>query len=192
MKKLFACILFLACSVYGRAQFLAGIMAPAPITLLGETQNNESAAGGLGIQFFTEATTGATTYNVLGCSIQFAAHGTAGDQIECGLYSANGANPGSVLCHAAYTETGTEASQTIFIPLSGCGTLAASTNYWVFQNTNDAAYPVTAYNCGGSCTGTYPAATTPTFDAVQSYGTYAVNPTPGSAGSRLSTFVSIQ
>lgn len=83
------------------------------------------------------------------------------------------------LCKATYTTTSTVAPNNwVATPaLSGCGTIPASTAYWVAGITDDPSGPNYGFSdCGGSCTGsaptTYGTGTYPSYYIGGTYGTY--------------------
>lgn len=194
MRRLLVCLIAgLLSAGTGHAQMLQNILTPAPIVVLGQTTiSGLTSANESNIQFFTEVATPATSFHALSCAVYVGTVGTAGDKIECGLYSNNAGLPGAEICVAQYTETGTEASQFVTVPLAGCGTLAASTDYWVFFNMNDAATTIGDYFCGGSCSGTFPAPTAPTYYFFDTFGAYPTNPAAAAATSRGTFTVSLQ
>lgn len=192
MRRVLACLIAAALSAgMARAQMLQSILAPAPITVVGVTSIATYAASENGIDLFTAIKTGATTYHVLSCTVPFSGHGTAGDHLECGVYLNSGSAPSTLLCYGSYTETGSEPSP-ITIPLSGCGTLAASTGYWEFINTDDAALDYGTYSCGGTCTGTFPAQTTPGDYFFETYGVHPSSPAVSASTTQLANTLSLQ
>jgi hypothetical protein len=83
----------------------------------------------------------------------------------------------SALCSATYTTTGTSSDYGWHsLSVTGCGTLSASTAFWVGVTENEPG-PIGQgfYNCGGSCSGGVPASNTGTLAysaALVNYGVY--------------------
>ncbi len=83
-------------------------------------------------------TTGANSggYTVNSCSIRVGALGVDANQLRCAIYT-DAADPNkALLCQGGPMAATANATNTI--TLTGCGTLAASTTYWISWNTNDA------------------------------------------------------
>lgn len=144
---------------------------------------------------YLEITTGtAAPYAVNSCS--FYAYQQGEGYVECGIYTDNGGQPGSMLCHGSYTEVDNAPSGEITVPLSGCGTLSASTDYWVFTNTTDNNFYISiSANCNYDCTGTYPSSDTPDWrsSSAVAYGTYPANPavTEDPSAIRASQYITV-
>lgn len=183
MKYLWIALLMF--STMARGQVLQVVPTQAPIITLGVTGVDSYVSGENGIDFFMAIKTDGTTHHLLYCTVPIGGHGTAGKHVECGLYANSGGAPSSLICVGQYTETGSETTS-ISIPVAGCGTLAANTGYWEFANTDDSSFLYATYSCGSTCTGTFPAQTTPSDYFLETYGSYAsspaVNVTTGQAG----------
>jgi hypothetical protein len=82
----------------------------------------------------------------------------------------------TALCHATYTNNSSTSPGCVTVPLTGCGTLAANTPYWLWTITNDpiASSPLYFSNCGGSCSGS-----APTTEGVGTYGRFYLHGTYG-------------
>jgi sugar lactone lactonase YvrE len=131
----------------------------------------------------TYAVTGSALngYTVSSCSF-FQPTGTVtqGAKMDCGLVLAPTptTQSSSWLCHGTYTNpTSNGAGAWITVTLSGCGTLPASTAYWIATDSNDThpAFPYGFWNCGGSCNGSAPTVGTGTYGyryITATYGQY--------------------
>ncbi len=133
-------------------------------------------------------------YQVSSCSFyQPTGTVTAGANIDCGLIPAPSptTQASSWLCHATYTNpTSSGVGGWITVALSGCGTLAPGTAYWVATDNNDphAAFPYGFWNCGSSCNGSAPTVGTGTYGyryIAATYGVYTGMGTSMLAGSAL-------
>jgi hypothetical protein len=82
----------------------------------------------------------------------------------------------SALCHATYTTLGTSADVGWHsLNVTGCGTLAASTAYWIGLTENEAGPIGEGFsNCGGSCTGGVPTSNIGTYPYEFAFVTYGV------------------
>jgi hypothetical protein len=126
---------------------------------------------------------------------------TQGAKIDCGLILAPtpGTKSSSWLCHATYTNPSSHgAGAWITVTLSGCGTLPASTAYWIATDSNDThpAFPYGFWNCGSSCNGSAPAVGAGTYGyryISAAYGQYTGMSTSMLAGGKVqaSQFVSV-
>jgi RHS repeat-associated protein len=161
----------------------------------GETTYSSTAYtdGNDAIPLFLEFTTGSSgPYAVNSCSF-YAQQQNAGT-VECGIYSDNAGSPGSVLCHASYHEVPNGPAGMIIVPLSGCGTLPADSNYWVFTNTDDSSFILgVSANCNWDCSGTYPSSDTPDWYAtsVTPPDTYPANPTVSEDSVRPTQYITV-
>jgi sugar lactone lactonase YvrE len=147
----------------------------------------------------TYAVTGSDSggYSVTSCSFyEPAGTVTQGAKVDCGLIEAPtpSTQASSWLCHATYTNPTTSAPDGwITIPLTGCGTLPASTAYWIATDSNDTLhFPYGYWNCGSSCNGSAPTVGNGTYYQhylAVPYGTYTgmpttPNPDPGEQASQ--------
>ena len=134
---------------------------------------------------------------------------TVGAKFDCGLISATTptSQASSWLCYGTYTVTSASAPNAwVIVPMSGCGTLAAGSAWWVALSTNQSG-PVTTgyYNCSGSCSGAAPSSpgTAPGSGTYScgyvsgiSYGVYSGIPTSvtegcGPGGTQASQYVTL-
>ena len=117
-------------------------------------------------------------YPVTSCSFyQPSGTVTAGAKMDCGLILAPTptTKSSSWLCHATYTNPGPSgAGGWITLALSGCGTLPATTGYWVATDSNDPiqGFPYGFSNCGGSCNGSAPTVGNGTYPYRYIFATY--------------------
>ncbi len=152
----------------------------------------------------TYAVTGSNAhgYTVTSCSFyQPTGTVTSGAKIDCGVVLAPTptTQSSSWLCHGTYTNPSSHgAGAWITVSLSGCGTLAARTAYWIATDSNDThpAFPYGFYNCGGSCNGSAPTVGTGTYGyryIIVTYGQYTGMGTAMLAGGneQASQFVSL-
>jgi sugar lactone lactonase YvrE len=142
-------------------------------------------------------------YTVSSCSFyQPTGTVTKGAKMDCGLVRAPTptTQASSWLCHATYTNpTKNGAGAWITVTLSGCGTLPASTAYWVATDSNDpiAGFPYGDWNCGGACSGSVPTigtGTYPYYYIAATYGTYtgmATAMTNSGAGYQASQYTTL-
>jgi sugar lactone lactonase YvrE len=133
-------------------------------------------------------------YQVTSCSFyQPTGTVTAGANIDCGLIPAPSptTQASSWLCHATYTNpTSSGVGGWITVALSGCGTLAPGTAYWIATDNNDphGPFPYGFWNCGGSCNGGAPTVGTGTYGyryIIAPYGVYTGMGTSMLAGGTL-------
>jgi hypothetical protein len=161
-----------------------GAHAASALTL-GTTQETSLQAQNQNYYQLNYVVTGANAagYSVNSCSTYVGAIGQTAYKIDCVVIAAAGTTTtaSSVLCHGTYTET-TSPNAFVSIPLTGCGTLAASTGYWIGINTNDNSVQAGFYNCGGSCTGSAGSATYQAWYETVTYGTYTGLPTAAMTG----------
>lgn len=94
-------------------------------------------------------TTGANSsgYNVASCKI-FVANAAGANSLQCGIYADSSGPTGSAICSSSGIST---VNGWNTLTPSGCGTLTASTKYWLAQNTNSATQSngFTAAQCPG-------------------------------------------
>ncbi len=131
----------------------------------------------------TYAVTGSNAhgYTVSSCSFyQPTGTVTSGAKTDCGVILAPTASTQATswLCHATHTNSSSSgAGAWITMTLSGCGTLPASTAYWIATDSNDThgGFPYGFWNCGSSCNGSAPTVGTGTYPyraIAATYGTY--------------------
>jgi len=125
---------------------------------------------------------------------------TLGAHYDCLIITAPTATTeaSALTCHATYTTTSTSAPNAfVSLPITGCGTIAASTPYWVATNTNDSSGPNFGFwNCGGSCGATAPTTygtgTYSSYWVAINYGTYTGLPSSLSANTyQVSQYVDL-
>ena len=107
---------------------------------------------------------------------------TVGAKYDCGLIAATSASTmaPSWSCLGTYTVTGAAAPNTfVTVPMSGCGTLAAGSAWWLALNTNQAGVSAAGFtSCGGAaCAGAAPTSagtgSYPCAYVAAPYGTYS-------------------
>ena len=187
MKRLLALATVLLFCLSAHAQYGIGTRTGATAasggggsTNFGVTsQNTNLGNGNANFQLYSIFTT-VTAETPTSCSVYVYAGTTSGKHIECGIYTSVVTDAhwvSTMVCHAAYTETGSESGfVTISLSGAGCGTLSATTTYFVFSNTDDSAISMGGYNCGSSCAGAFPSSTFAGQYAGVTYGTYPSNP----------------
>lgn len=105
---------------------------------LGYTVVGASNAGGfVGYTFGNQFTTGSNGlgYAINSCSAYYTTKDGAADGWQCAIYADSAGVPGSKLCSSttkSITSAAAWDTMTTNITGAGCGTLAASTTYWVF------------------------------------------------------------
>lgn len=161
----------------------AVIVNPPPHFFLGNGQQNASAtvANNLLVETYAVSGNAPRGFTVNRCTF-FLATGTqiSGKHWDCGIILAPTATTQATswLCHATYTTSGTSEPGTwVSIALTGCGTLAPSTPYWVVTNTDDTTPAHLGFwDCATGCAGSAPTGggtgTYPYYKVANTYGTY--------------------
>ncbi len=179
---------------------LGVLSASLPITVSGGTsatlimgQNQSDYTGSAAPNYFKavySVTPAGSTYTVGNCHFTLPGAVQSGKHWACLIVAAPSATTeaSTPLCSAVYTTTSTTAPGAVSIPMTGCGTLPASTAYWVDTITDDTSspkfslYDCVSFPCAGSAptsgSGTYPG-----YYVGVTYGSYGSLPSSLTAGS---------
>ena len=188
--------------------YSASVVAAATYTFHPYLGTNMYSTNGTDYENYINATYAVTSSNPHGytassCSFYQPTGGvTKGAKLDCGVILAPTptTQASSWLCHGTYTNPSAQgAGAWITVALSGCGTLPASTAYWIATDSNDPipGFPYGDWNCGTGCNGNAPtvgAGTYPYAFIGVSYGSYtgmSTAMTLNTAGYQASQFVDL-
>lgn len=158
------------------------VVAVPTSSVLGNNQFNMVGFTSANYINATYAVTGTSPAIVSNCNFYLPTGTTyaAGSKWDCGLILAPTptTQASSWLCHATYTTLGTSADVGFHsLAISGCGTLPASTGYWIAVDTNETSPSQPGqgfWNCGSSCTGSAPTLNNGTYACRYISATYGV------------------
>ncbi len=138
MKRLVALLFICACLMgqrNSRALLLNSVTAGGGGTVdCGPSTHNNTDTGNANYAFATPCTTGAngSGYSVASLTVWIGTAASAGTTWGMAVYVGSTASTATLVCHVESTATQSANALNTLTP-SGCGTLSASTTYWIAQ-----------------------------------------------------------